>query len=151
LKFDCLWLPSVNDPTHASALRGDSQTAFLRHRAAALKLWGYNMVRPKITTCALLGLAMALASCATPKATVVAQPPANKKVEKEPNATFVEPPVPALPGDEIRMPADMVGLPKDEDFKATTPVGPKSDPGAGAVFVRPPTDPPSRVKPKPTE
>lgn len=110
------------------------------------------MVISKITTCALLGLAMALVSCALPKpAVVVAQPPAPKKVEKEPEATFPEPPVPSLPGDEIRMPPDMVSLPNDGDFRATTPLGSKSDPGAGAVFVRPPTDPPSRVKPTPAE
>lgn len=109
------------------------------------------MVTSKITTCALLGLAMALVSCVPPKATAVAQPPATKKVQKEPEATFTEPAVPSLPGEEIRMLPGMVGLPTDADFHATTPVAPRSDPGAGAVFVRPPTDPPSRVKPKPTE
>lgn len=107
------------------------------------------MVISKITTCALLGISMALVSCAVPKATAVVQPPAIKKVE--PDAIVAEPPLPTLPGDEIRMPPDMVGLPTDLDFRATTPVSPKADPGAGSVFVRPPTDPPSRVKPKPTE
>ena len=107
----------------------------------------FIMVISKITTCALL--AIALASCAVPKAAAVAQPPAIKKAE--PEAVVAEAPVPALPGDEIRMPPDMVGLPTDLDFQATTPVAPKTDPGAGSVFVRPPTDPPSRVKPKPTE
>ncbi|MES2921414.1 MAG: hypothetical protein V4819_07705 [Verrucomicrobiota bacterium] len=109
------------------------------------------MIISKITTCALLGLAMALVSCVPPKATVVAQPAAPKKVEKEPEVTFSEPPVPALPGDDIRMPPDMVGLPSDEEFRATVPVAPRSEPGAGSVFVRPPTDPPSRVKPKPAQ
>ena len=133
---------------HASALRGDVQTAFLRHRAAASILREFNMVISKITISALLGFAMALVSCATPKATAVAQPPALKKVTKEPEATFSEAPVPSLPGDEIRMPPGMVGLPNESEFHATTPVAP---PGSGAVFVRPPTDPPSRVKPKPAE
>ncbi len=109
------------------------------------------MVTSKITTCALLGFAMALMSCATPKATVVAQPPDPNLVKNEPEGAIPEPPIPALPGEEIRMPPGMVGLPNDEEFRATTPVVPKSDPGAGAVFVRPPTDPPSRVKPKPAE
>ena len=105
----------------------------------------------KITTCALLGVSMPLVSCAIPKAAVVAPPPVTQKVVKAPEASVEESPVPALPGDEIRMPPGMVGLPKDEEFRATTPVAPRADPGAGAVFVRPPTDPPSRVKPKPAE
>lgn len=109
------------------------------------------MANWKITTCALLGISMALMSCAIPKAAVVAPPPVTQKVVKAPEASVEEPLVPTLPGDEIRMPADMVGLPKDEEFRATTPVAPRSDPGAGSVFVRPPTDPPSRVKPKPAE
>ncbi len=109
------------------------------------------MVTLKITTYALLGLAMALMSCAVPKATVVVPPPATKNVGKETEAIVAEPPVPALPGDGIRMPPDMLGLPNDGDFQATTPVLPKTAPEAGSVFVRPPTDPPSRVKPKPAE
>ena len=109
------------------------------------------MVRIKITTCVLLGAALAPMSCVPPKAIMVAQTPALKKVEKLPEVPISEPPVPTLPGDEIRMPPDMVGLPNDADFRATTPVGPRAEPGAGSVFVRPPTDPPSRVKPKPAE
>ena len=109
------------------------------------------MANWKITTCALLGVSLTLVSCAIPKAAVVGPPPGTQKVVKAPEVVVEEPPVPALPGDEIRMPPGMVGLPTDEEFRATTPVAPRSDPGAGSVFVRPPTDPPSRVKPKPTE
>ena len=109
------------------------------------------MANWKITTSALLGVSMTLMSCAIPKAAVVAPPPVTQKVTKAPETNVEEPLVPALPGDEIRMPPGMVGLPTDEEFRATTPVMPRADPGAGSVFVRPPTDPPSRVKPKPTE
>ena len=109
------------------------------------------MVNWKIITCALLGISPALVSCAIPKAAVVAPLPATQKVVKAPEAVVSEPLIPALPSDEIRMPADMVGLPRDEEFRATTPVAPRADPGAGSVFVRPPTDPPSRVKPKSAE
>ena len=109
------------------------------------------MANWKITTCALLGVSMTLVSCAIPKAAAVAPPPVTQKVVKAPEVVVEESPVPALPGDEIQMPPGMVGLPKDEEFRATTPVAPRADPGAGSVFVRPPTDPPSRVKPKPAE
>ena len=134
-----------------SALRGDLQTVYFR-RGDATPIWGeFTMVISKITTGVLLGIAMALVSC-VPKATVVAQPPAPpKKVVKDLEGTFPEPPVPSLPGEEIRMPDGMVDLPSDAEFRATAPIAPRSDPGGGSIFVRPPTDPPSRVKPKPAE
>lgn len=136
----------------ASALRGASQTAFLRRGAAALLLRELNMLSLKLTTCALLAVTLAAVSCAPPKAVVVAPAPVVKTQQKkapEPIMTAV-PELPAMPDDGIRMP-DMLGLPTDGDFRATSPVVPKSDPGAGAVFARPPTDPPSRVKPMPAE
>jgi hypothetical protein len=100
---------------------------------------------------ALTGLAMASLSCVPPKATVVAESPV-KKIEKAPEPAAVpEPLIPELPGDDgLRMP-DILAMPEDSDFRATNPVVPKSGPDSGAVISRPPTDPPSRVKPKETE
>ena len=107
------------------------------------------MVRLKYTFPALCGLAFA--SCAAPKATVVEQPPAPKK-EKVPEPVVSEPVTPALPGDELRVP-DVFDLPSDGDFRATNPSATKGANEASAVISRPPverppTDPPSRVKPK---
>ena len=103
-----------------------------------------------IKTFALLGVALALASCAAPKATVVEQAPVPKKQESVPEPVVAESELPALPDDGIRMP-DMLGMPGDGDVRSTSPVGQKTSSGSGAVISRPPTDPPSRVKPKPTE
>ncbi len=109
------------------------------------------MVSLKITTFALLGVALASPSCVPPKAIVIAAAPAVKKeAKKDPAPLVSEPPIPALPDEGIRMP-NMLDLPSDGDFRATAPVVPRNDPSSGSVFVRPPTDPPSRVKPKPTE
>ena len=105
------------------------------------------MPTPNIKTFALLGVALALASCAAPKSTVVEQAAVPKTQESVPEPMVAESELPALPDDGIRMP-DMLGLPGDGDFRSTNPVGMK---GAGAVISRPPTDPPSRVRPKPTE
>jgi hypothetical protein len=102
------------------------------------------MPTPNIKTSALLGVALTLASCVAPKATVVEQAAVTKTQESVPEPMVAELELPALPEDGIRMP-DMLGLPGDGDFRSTHPVGMK---GAGAVISRPPTDPPSRVKPK---
>lgn len=102
---------------------------------------------PNIKTSALLGVALALASCAAPKATVVEQATVPKTQESVPEPVVAELELPAFPEDEIRMP-DMLGMPGDGEFRSTNPVGMK---GAGAVISRPPTDPPSRVKPKPAD
>ena len=129
-------------------MHGRPQTSLLRFGGTALTLLNSQMDKLIFTTGLLLGTAMALVSCVPPKAVIVAQAPVTKKVVKQQEPTVAEAPIPALPGDEIRMPSDMVGLPTDADFRATTPVAPV---GSGSVFVRPPTDPPSRVKPKPAE
>lgn len=95
----------------------------------------------------LLGLALALASCA-PKAAVVAEAPAVKKVQKTPEVVATEEPVMPLPEDDgLRMP-DYLGLPGDRDFRSTNSAAPATGSASGAVISRPPTDPPSRVKPK---
>jgi len=92
------------------------------------------------------GITMVLVSCA-PKATVVEQAPAPKKPAeaKVPEPTVPEP---LLPDDDgIRM-GNLLEMPKDGDFRATNPSSSKPDGPGGSVISRPPTDPPSRVKPK---
>ncbi|MEO5916710.1 MAG: hypothetical protein ABIS50_20955 [Luteolibacter sp.] len=102
---------------------------------------------PNLKIFALLGLAMAAISCAAPKAPVVAEEPVEKKQEKVPEPLVQEPEMPALPSDDSpRLPGQMLDLPSDGDFRPSNPVLPKV--GAGGVVIRPPTDPPSRVKPK---
>lgn len=99
----------------------------------------------------LLGGALVLTSCVPPKAIVVeaASAPAPKEVEKAPEPVAPEPlEPPPLPNDGLRMP-DMLAMPGDDDFRATNP-STKTGEDAGAVISRPPTDPPSRVKPKAT-
>ncbi|MES2438707.1 MAG: hypothetical protein V4584_06565 [Verrucomicrobiota bacterium] len=99
-------------------------------------------------TSVLLGLALALGSCAPPKAAVIAPAPVVKKEpKKEPEPVVSEPLAPALPDDGMPMP-DMLAMPSDSDFRATNP---KTGTQSGAVISRPPTDPPSRVKSKPAE
>ncbi len=106
------------------------------------------MAIPKITAYAFLGLALGLGSCAAPKAIVIAAAPTAKKEEKKAPEPIVSGPlVPGLPNDGIRMP-DMLAMPNEGEFRATNPTSPKTSGESGAVTVRPPTDPPSRVKPK---
>ena len=109
-----------------------------------------HMARTDITTCALLGLALAIVSCVPPKAAVVAPPAVVKNAGKKdgPEPVVAEPPVPNLPDEGTRMP-NFLDLPSDADFRSTNSSAPKPEPGSGTVTSRPPTDPPSRVKPKP--
>lgn len=103
------------------------------------------MPKPRIIHFLLTAVALALASCA-PKAEVVADAPVPKPAQKttplEPVAPEPEPPT--LPDNEFRIP-DLTGLPTDADFHATT--GAAAEARSGTVTSRPPTDPPSRVKP----
>lgn len=90
-----------------------------------------------------------MVSCTPPKATVVEQAPATKKNEQ---AKVPEPvpqeQVPLPPEDDgIRM-GNILEMPKDGDFRATNPSRPAMDGQPGTVVSRPPTEPPSRVKPK---
>lgn len=96
----------------------------------------------------LLGCALLSASCVPQKATVVeAAPPAQKKVEKTPEpAVAEETPLPSFDGNDGLRVGEMLDLPTESDFRATNPTAKPGD--AGAVISRPPTDPPSRVKPK---
>lgn len=110
------------------------------------------MIISKITTCVLLAVALATISCVPPKAVMVAPAPTVKSKERKAteSGTAGVPELPTMPDEGIRMP-DMLGLPTDLDFQATSPVLPRTGAGSGSVISRPPTDPPSRVKPKPAE
>lgn len=105
------------------------------------------MVKTKFATLSRIAPALALFSCAAPKAIVIEKAPEPKK-EAVAEATVPEPQVPALPDDGIRMPTNILSLPDDAEFRATTPVAPKPADGGSGVIVRPPTDPPPRPKPK---
>ena len=59
-------------------------------------------------------------------------------------------PEPALPDDDIKMP-DMLALPSEGEFRQSAGQGLKVTGEPGAIIARPPTDPPSRVKPTATE
>ncbi len=105
------------------------------------------MIILKIKIFAPLGMAIALVSCAAPKAKRVQETPVIKAQVKVPEPILAGPLLPILPDDGIRMP-DMLDLPSDGDFRAVNPnrVKPGTDPGT--VNSRPPTDPPSRLKPQ---
>jgi hypothetical protein len=104
------------------------------------------MVTSGIRTSALLFVTIAMVSCAAQKATPVAEIPVEKKVEPPPEPLIEDPQQAGIPDDEIRIPA-MLNFPKESDFRPSNPLLPKLGPGSGSVVVRPPTDPPSRVKP----
>ena len=105
------------------------------------------MVKLKHTFLALAGLM--LVSCVPPKAAVVAGPPEKpKKEEKTPQPTVAETALPTLPDDGLRMLPNIQELPGEGEFRPTNPAVTKAGPDAGAVISRPPTDPPSRPKPK---
>ena len=101
----------------------------------------------KITKCALLASTWVLASCAVPRATIVEAAPVAKKTQKAPEPVVAEePPVPELPDDGLRV-SGMLDLPSEADFRTASPVSPRTETGSGGVIARPPTDPPSRLKP----
>jgi hypothetical protein len=105
-----------------------------------------DMVKLKIATLVRIAPALALFSCAAPKAVVVGPPPAPKQEKAEEPAVAELPP--ANPDDDgIRLP-EMLGLPADGEFRATTTIAPKAGGEGNAVISRPPTDPPPRPKPK---
>ena len=90
---------------------------------------------------------LALASCAAPKATVVQEVRAEPKQEvvaKAPEPKVPEPEkVAEVPQESgLRMP-NMLEMPGDGEFRPLNPPAAR----AGAVISRPPTEPPTRVKP----
>jgi hypothetical protein len=104
-----------------------------------------EMMKHKV--CVVIGMAVAMMSCAAPRATVVAEAPVAKK-ETAPEPQAPVPAEPSMPADDgLRMP-DMLAMPQEGDFRSTNPSAPKTATQSGAVISRPPTDPPSRVKPK---
>jgi hypothetical protein len=102
------------------------------------------MAKLKFTYLALLSLS--LVSCVPPKAIVVAELPVLVKA-KTPDAAVAH--VPEAPisaqKEDLRMP-DLLTLPNEEELRSSG--SSKLGPDDGAVTVRPPTDPPSRVKAK---
>ena len=102
------------------------------------------MLKTPIMNLARLAPALALFSCAAPKANVVEETPAPKKeVVAKPDVP--EPPVPSAPDDGLRLP-DMMTMPSDNELRATNPSQAPAPSGVGAVIARPPTEPPSRQK-----
>jgi hypothetical protein len=100
----------------------------------------------------LMGLT--LASCA-PKAVIVQEDQvvprqAQESVKvPEPVAAETEIASPTLPaGEGLRPLKNMLDLPSEAEFRTAAPAGQKPGGGAGAVISRPPTEPPSRTKPK---
>ncbi len=92
---------------------------------------------------------LALVSCAAPKADVVEQPAEPKKEVVAEKPKEPEPPAapgaPAEPNDGIRLP-DMMTMPDDSEFRATSPAASVSKPNAGGVIAKPPSEPPPRPK-----
>lgn len=129
-------------------LAREAVNGFLAERRCAPEKRDPHMVFRNGKAFVLLGGALVLASCVPPKATIVeAAAPAEKKVEKVPEPVVAEePPMPTEQDLGLRMPTNMLELPSESDFRATNPTAKPGD--AGAVISRPPTDPPSRVKPK---
>jgi len=101
------------------------------------------MVRMKFTSLARIAPVLAVLACAPNKAVVVEAAPATRK---KPAAADSPLALPDLPDDGIRLP-DMLAMPGDTEFRATRPNTSRVGPD-GAVVARPPTDPPSRPKPK---
>ncbi len=77
-----------------------------------------------------------------------AELPLPEKKSKGANRPSEDVPLP----DGIRMP-DLLAMPTDADFRPTNPAATQAQAGgpSGAVIARPPTDPPSRIKPKASE
>ncbi len=110
------------------------------------------MVKPLLRNLPTLAVFLTLASCATPTveeavAPAVAKKEAPKVEAEEPLTDIPQPDLPPMPDDEIRLPP-MLNLPTDNEFQASNPLLPRNGPSSGGVIVRPPTDPPSRVKPE---
>lgn len=125
-----------------SCVKGGERLFFAVARSCVIRSMGIT----KYLTCTALGFALLLASCA-PKATVVAEAPVVKKVEKTPEAIAPELSVPAQVEDGLRMP-DMLAMPSEGDFRSTNSAAPKTGNASGAVISRPPADASTQVKPK---
>lgn len=105
------------------------------------------MVKTTFATLSRIAPALALLSCAAPKAIVVEQARPPKKVKAATDPGLAEPALPSPPDDGIRLP-DMLAMPEEGEFRPTSPNARKVGTEAGTVIARPPTDPPPRPKPK---
>jgi hypothetical protein len=80
----------------------------------------------------ILLAAFALASCAPPKAIVIAEAPI------EPVATIPTAPAnPALADDGLRLPDDMLALPDDNQLRSAAPLKKEGD---ATIITSPPTE-----------
>jgi hypothetical protein len=97
------------------------------------------MLNLKPATLARIAPALALMSCAAPKAIVVEEAPKTKTGEI---TAAPEPLVPNKPDDGIRLP-DMLGLPDEGELRSAASV-PNKTPESGAVIARPPSGAPEK-------
>jgi hypothetical protein len=95
------------------------------------------MLKLKLAALACCAPALALLSCAAPKANVVAEAPV-KETKPAENVAVPEPATPNEPDDGIRLP-DMLGLPDEGELRSAASLPGKS-PESGAVIARPPTE-----------
>jgi hypothetical protein len=107
------------------------------------------MAKTSINTLARLAPALALFSCAPPKAVVIkeAPVPATRRSSGEKPALAASPAKPAPPDDGLRLP-DMVTMPNDSELRATHPVKSATSTDTGAVIARPPVEQPPATQPK---
>lgn len=103
------------------------------------------MVKTRFSNLIQLLPALALFSCVPPKANIVQEPAKTK--QPEPEVATTEPNLPPPVDDGIRLP-DYTTMPRDEEFKAALPTPALPNQTPGSINVRPPTEPPSRPKPK---
>lgn len=79
----------------------------------------------------ILLASIALASCAAPKAVVVAEAPKTKRP-----AAPAETPI-ALADDGMRLPENLLALPEDNQLRSSAPI---NKDGGGTIITSPPTE-----------
>jgi len=99
------------------------------------------MLNLKIATLARCAPALALLSCAAPKASVVAETPVQQTKPAE-SAAVPELSISNEPADGIRLP-DMLGLPDEGELRSSASL-PNKTPESGAVIARPPSGQPEK-------
>ena len=103
---------------------------------------------------AALACACALVGCAAPrKALVMVRvPDPSAKVPAAANSAVASTEaVPKVSHDDGLRTGDLLGLPHDTEYRATNPALPKTNVGAGAVIVNPPSAPKPKPPGKPEE
>jgi hypothetical protein len=118
-------------------------------RQAIWVCYRHSMTLMSFTRClSAAGLAV-LVSCAAPKAVAVADPPKKNKTAALDGSGNAMPlgNVSRAPQDKIRLPDNFLSMPGDTEFRPTAPANTSA---AGAVTVRPPSDPviPPDIGPK---